>query len=47
MNPLLKAGEITYTWANCGAPVAVVFPLFAEARRAGAVTGTTVVIPFR
>ena len=30
MNPLLKAGEIAYTWHDSGAEVAVVFPLFAE-----------------
>ena len=30
MNPLLKAGEISYTWTDSGAKVAVVFPLFAE-----------------
>ena len=30
MNPLLKAGEISYTWSDAEARVAVVFPLFAD-----------------
>jgi long-chain acyl-CoA synthetase len=45
MNPLLKAGEITYAWNDSGANVAVVFPLFAEeAAKAASVTGTEVII---
>ena len=45
MNPLLKAGEISYTWTDCGAKVAVVFPLFAEeAAKAADVTGTDVIV---
>ena len=43
MNPLLKSGEIAYTWRNCGAGVAVVLtPFLPEARRAAEATGTTV-----
>jgi long-chain acyl-CoA synthetase len=45
MNPLLKAGEITYTWNDSGAKLAVVFPLFAEeAAKAASVSGTEVII---
>ena len=45
MNPLLKAGEISYAWNDSGAAVAVVFTLFADdARRAAGVTGTDVVV---
>ena len=45
MNPLLKAGEISYTWRDSGAEVAVVFPMFAEeAQKAASVTGTEVII---
>nr|WP_183341979.1 long-chain fatty acid--CoA ligase [Microlunatus antarcticus] len=45
MNPLLKAGEVAYTWSDCGARVAVVFALFAEtARTAAETTGTRVVV---
>ncbi|HEU4910092.1 MAG TPA: AMP-binding protein, partial [Propionibacteriaceae bacterium] len=45
MNPLLKAGEITYTWNDSGAKLAVVFPLFAEeAAKAAGVTGTEVIV---
>ncbi|GAA3575801.1 long-chain fatty acid--CoA ligase [Microlunatus spumicola] len=45
MNPLLKAGEVAYTWEDCGARVAVVFALFAEtARSAAETTGTQVVV---
>jgi long-chain acyl-CoA synthetase len=45
MNPLLKAGEISYTWTDSGARVAVVFPQFAaEAAKAAEVTGTDVVL---
>ena len=45
MNPLLKAGEVAYTWADCGARVAVVFAAFAgEAQAAAESTGTTVVV---
>ena len=35
MNPLLKAGEVAYTWNDCGVRVAVVFALFAEEARQG------------
>jgi long-chain acyl-CoA synthetase len=45
MNPLLKASEITYTWKDSGARVAVVFPLFAEeATKAASVVGTEVIV---
>ncbi|CAA9291112.1 MAG: Long-chain-fatty-acid--CoA ligase [uncultured Friedmanniella sp.] len=45
MNPLLKAGEIAFTWRDCGARLAVVFPLFAEeAQQAAASTGTEVLV---
>ncbi len=45
MNPLLKAGEVAYTWRDCGAKVAVVFPLFAaEANKAAETTGTEVIL---
>src|SRR5688500_13254851 len=45
MNPLLKAGEIAFTWTDCGARLAVVFPLFAdEAHKAAATTGTEVLV---
>ncbi len=45
MNPLLKAGEVAYTWSDCGARVAVVFALFAEtAQAASGTTGTQVVV---
>jgi long-chain acyl-CoA synthetase len=45
MNPLLKAGEVSYVWRDCGAQVAVVFPLFAdEAHKAASVTGTDVIV---
>ena len=45
MNPLLKPGEVAYTWADCGARVAVVFALFADtARQAAESTGTQVVV---
>jgi long-chain acyl-CoA synthetase len=45
MNPLLKAGEISFVWNDCGVKVAVVFPLFAEeATKAGSVTGTEMII---
>ena len=45
MNPLLKAGEISFAWNDSGAKVAVVFPLFAEeAAKAASVTGTEVII---
>jgi len=45
MNPLLKAGEISFAWKDCGAGVAVVFPLFAEeAAKAASVTGTEVIL---
>ena len=45
MNPLLKAGEVAYTWQDCGARVAVVHAMFAaEAQAAAGSTGTTVVV---
>jgi long-chain acyl-CoA synthetase len=45
MNPLLKAGEISFAWNDCGVKLAVVFPLFGEeAAKAGSVTGTEVII---
>ncbi len=45
MNPLLKAGEISYTWQDSESAVAVVFPLFAEeATKAASVTGTDVIV---
>ena len=45
MNPLLKAGEISYAWNDAGAKVAVVFSLFAEeATKAAGVTGTDVLV---
>ena len=45
MNPLLKAGEISFVWNDCDAKVAVVFPLFAEeAAKAASATGTEVII---
>ena len=43
MNPLLKAGEVAYTWRDAGARVAVVFaPLAEEATKAAADTGTVI-----
>ncbi|HEY5980216.1 MAG TPA: long-chain fatty acid--CoA ligase [Microlunatus sp.] len=45
MNPLLKAGEVSYAWGDAGVKVAVVFALFAEeAGKAAEVTGTDVLI---
>ena len=45
MNPLLKAGEVAFAWRDCGARLAVVFPLFAEeAQKASASTGTEVYV---
>ncbi len=45
MNPLLKAGEVAYTWNDSGAKVAVVFPLFAEeAHKAASGTGVEVIV---
>ena len=45
MNPLLKAGEISFVWNDCDVKVAVVFPLFAEeAAKAGSATGTQVIL---
>ena len=45
MNPLLKAGEIAFTWTDSGAKVAVVFALFApEATKAAGTTGTDVIV---
>ena len=45
VNPLLKAGEVSYTWQDCGARVAVVFPPFAdEAHKAASITGTEVIV---
>ncbi|MFA7761591.1 long-chain-fatty-acid--CoA ligase [Streptomyces sp. NRRL S-448] len=41
MNPLLKAREVAFTLRDCGARIALVFPLFAdEAAKAAAETGT-------
>ena len=43
MNPLLKAGEIAFTWSDADVRVAVVFPLFAEeAAKAAEETGVIV-----
>jgi long-chain acyl-CoA synthetase len=45
MNPLLKAGEISYAWGDSGAMVAVVFASFAEeAQKAASATGTEVIV---
>ena len=45
MNPLLKAGEVSYAWNDAGAKVAVVFALFAEeATKAAEITGTDVMV---
>jgi long-chain acyl-CoA synthetase len=45
MNPLLKAGEIAYTWTDCESRVAVVLAPFADqAQRAAEQTGTDVVV---
>ena len=45
MNPLLKAGEISYAWGDSGANVAVVFTTFAdEAHKAASVTETDVIV---
>src|SRR6478735_11717864 len=45
MNPLLKAGEISFVWSDCDVKAAVVFPLFAEeAAKAGSATGTEVIL---
>ena len=45
MNPLLKAGEISYAWKDAGVKVAVVFAMFAEeAAKAAEITGTEVVV---
>ena len=44
MNPLLKAGEISYAWRDSDAAAAVVFTLFVEeANRAAGTTGTDVI----
>ncbi|WP_329312222.1 long-chain fatty acid--CoA ligase [Streptomyces sp. NBC_01278] len=41
MNPLLKAREVAFTLRDCGARIALVFPLFAdEVAKAAADTGT-------
>ncbi|MCT9007465.1 long-chain-fatty-acid--CoA ligase [Streptomyces sp. NPDC054766] len=41
MNPLLKAREVAFTLRDCGARIALVFPLFAdEVTKAAAETGT-------
>ena len=46
MNPLLKAGEISFVWNDCDVKAAVVFPLFAEeAAKAGSATGTRWSLP--
>ncbi|HEY5820712.1 MAG TPA: long-chain fatty acid--CoA ligase [Propionibacteriaceae bacterium] len=45
LNPLLKAGEVSFAWEDSGAKVAVVFPLFAgEATKAASVTATDVIV---
>ncbi|HEU5486607.1 MAG TPA: long-chain fatty acid--CoA ligase [Microlunatus sp.] len=45
MNPLLKAGEISYAWGDAGVKVAVVFASFAdEAAKAADATGTDVLV---
>jgi len=45
MNPLLKAGEIAFTWTDSGARVAAVAAPFAdEAVKAASTTGTDVVV---
>jgi long-chain acyl-CoA synthetase len=45
MNPLLKAGEISYAWGDSGATAAVVFASFAEeAHKAASATGTEVIV---
>ncbi len=45
MNPLLKAGEISFAWTDAGVKVAVVFALFAaEATKAASSTGTEVIV---
>ena len=45
MNPMLKAGEISYAWTDSHALVAVVFGMFAEeAATAAGVTGTDVIV---
>jgi long-chain acyl-CoA synthetase len=45
MNPLLKAGEISFTWSDSEARVGVVFAMFAEeAAKAASVTGVDVIV---
>jgi long-chain acyl-CoA synthetase len=45
MNPLLKAGEISFVWNDCSVKIAVVFPLFAEeAAKAASLTGTETIL---
>jgi long-chain acyl-CoA synthetase len=45
MNPLLKAGEIAFTWTDSEAKVAVVFSMFEpEAAKAASTTGTDVIV---
>ncbi|MDN5770922.1 MAG: AMP-binding protein, partial [Microlunatus sp.] len=45
MNPLLKAGEVSYTWGDAGVKVAVVFAMFAEeSAKAADVTSTDVLV---
>ena len=45
MNPLLKAGEVSYAWNDAGVKVAVVFAMFAEeAANAAEATGTDVLV---
>ena len=45
MNPLLKAGEISFVWRDSAAKMAVVFPPFAEeAGKAASATGTDVIM---
>ncbi|WP_405387977.1 long-chain fatty acid--CoA ligase [Streptomyces sp. NBC_01102] len=45
MNPLLKAREVAFALRDCGARIALVFPLFAdEVEKAAAETGTACVV---
>ncbi|WP_406369149.1 long-chain fatty acid--CoA ligase [Streptomyces sp. NBC_00647] len=45
MNPLLKAREVAFTLRDCGARIALVFPLFAdEVTKAAAETGTACLV---
>ena len=45
MNPLLKAGEVSYAWNDAGVKTAVVFAMFAEeSAKAAEATGTDVLV---